>query len=53
MVIGLPPVLKFGPKWMKETVVPAVLRGEKKICLAITDPGAGSDVASIACVAQK
>ncbi|KAJ3416853.1 hypothetical protein HDV05_008438 [Chytridiales sp. JEL 0842] len=53
MVIGLPPILKFGPKWMQEKIVPSVLRGEKKICLAITDPGAGSDVANIACVAKK
>ncbi|KAI8855056.1 acyl-CoA dehydrogenase/oxidase [Chytridium lagenaria] len=43
-VIGLPPVMKFGPKWMKDTVVPEVISGRKKICLAISDPGAGSDV---------
>ncbi|KAJ3330348.1 hypothetical protein HDU76_005894 [Blyttiomyces sp. JEL0837] len=53
MVIGLPPVMKFGPKWMKEKIVPEVLKGEKKICLAISDPGAGSDVSNISCVAEK
>ncbi|KAJ3196967.1 hypothetical protein HK101_006828 [Irineochytrium annulatum] len=53
MVIGLPPLLKFGPQWMKEKICPAILRGEKKICLAITDPGAGSDVSSISCTATK
>ncbi|KAI9357985.1 acyl-CoA dehydrogenase/oxidase [Zopfochytrium polystomum] len=53
MVIGLPPVIKFGPKWMQEKIVPPILRGEKKICLAISDPGAGSDVSNISCVAEK
>jgi alkylation response protein AidB-like acyl-CoA dehydrogenase len=53
MVIGLPPLLKFGPKWMHEKIVPSILRGEKKICLAISDPGAGSDVSNISCVAKK
>ncbi|KAJ1566414.1 hypothetical protein HK405_009904 [Cladochytrium tenue] len=51
-VIGLPPILKFGPKWMQEKVVPPILKGEKKICLAISDPGAGSDVSGISCVAE-
>ncbi|KAJ3209692.1 hypothetical protein HDU67_005986 [Dinochytrium kinnereticum] len=53
MVIGLPPVMKFGPKWMKEKIVPEVISGKKKICLAISDPGAGSDVSNISCVATK
>ncbi|KAJ3103482.1 hypothetical protein HDU97_010065 [Phlyctochytrium planicorne] len=52
-VIGLPPVMKFGPKWMKEKIVPEVISGKKKICLAISEPGAGSDVSNIQCVATK
>ena len=47
MVIGLPPLINFGSDWMKNTVVPEILRGEKRICLAITEPTAGSDVANI------
>lgn len=47
MVIGLPPVINFGSEEMKSVVVPEVLRGEKRICLAITEPYAGSDVANI------
>ena len=47
MVIGLPPVLIFGSKAIKERVVPLVLTGKKRICLAISEPGAGSDVANI------
>ncbi|KAJ3117984.1 hypothetical protein HK100_000706 [Physocladia obscura] len=53
MMIGAPPVLKFGPAWMKEKVIPSILSGEKMICLAISEPGAGSDVAGISCEAIK
>lgn len=47
MAIGLPPVLQFGPSWMKEKVAKEVLSGEKRICLAITEAFAGSDVAHV------
>lgn len=47
MCIGLPAVGQFGPDWMQETVMPAVLSGKKRICLAITEPEAGSDVANM------
>ncbi|KAJ3120031.1 hypothetical protein HK098_004924 [Nowakowskiella sp. JEL0407] len=53
LVIGLPPVMHFGPKWMKEKVIHEVLRGEKRICLAISEPNAGSDVAAITTTAKK
>jgi hypothetical protein len=36
MVIGLPPVLNFGSKELAQRIAPAVLRGEKAICLAIS-----------------
>lgn len=45
--IGLPPIWKWGSDELKERVVPPVLRGEKIACLAITEPGGGSDVASL------
>ncbi|KAJ3111544.1 hypothetical protein HDU96_005605 [Phlyctochytrium bullatum] len=51
-VIGLPPVLAFGPKEMIAKVVPQVLKGDKRICLAITEPTAGSDVANISATAR-
>ena len=53
MVIGLPPVKNFGPEWMKEKILPEVLSGSKRICLAISEPGGGSDVANITTVAEK
>ena len=47
--IGFPPILKFGtPRLISQLAAP-ILKGEKRICLAITDPYAGSDVASTTC----
>ena len=45
--IGLPPVLALGSEEMKQRVAPLVLAGDKLICLGITEPDAGSDVANI------
>jgi hypothetical protein len=45
-------VINFGSDEMKKTVVPAVLSGEKFISLAITEPGAGSDVANLSTRAE-
>eukprot|EP00516_Mucochytrium_quahogii_P001769 CAMPEP_0203759814 /NCGR_PEP_ID=MMETSP0098-20131031/13055_1 /ASSEMBLY_ACC=CAM_ASM_000208 /TAXON_ID=96639 /ORGANISM=" , Strain NY0313808BC1" /LENGTH=517 /DNA_ID=CAMNT_0050653049 /DNA_START=166 /DNA_END=1719 /DNA_ORIENTATION=- len=53
MCIGLPPVLQFGQDWMKEKVGREVLTGKERICLAITEPFAGSDVANIRTTAVK
>jgi cytochrome b involved in lipid metabolism len=53
MAIGLPPVLQFGPAWMQDKVGREVLMGEKRICLAITEPFAGSDVAGLKTTATK
>ncbi|KAJ8653724.1 hypothetical protein O0I10_010646 [Lichtheimia ornata] len=51
--IGLPPVFNFGPKHLKKRVVPEVLLGRKRICLAITEPYAGSDVARLRTTAKR
>jgi len=48
--IGLPPVITFGvPKnsTLQDGLARTVLAGEKVICLAVTEPSGGSDVASI------
>eukprot|EP01064_Diplonema_japonicum_P029538 TRINITY_DN4805_c0_g1_i1.p1 TRINITY_DN4805_c0_g1~~TRINITY_DN4805_c0_g1_i1.p1 ORF type:complete len:408 (+),score=63.14 TRINITY_DN4805_c0_g1_i1:92-1315(+) len=45
--IGLPPILNWGPEWMKQEVATGVASGEKIICLCITEPAGGSDVANI------
>lgn len=50
--IGCPPVAKFGTKALKDRILPGLLSGEKRICLAITEPDAGSDVANLTCEAK-
>ena len=51
--IGAPPIARFGSADMKARVLPVVLAGEKISALAITEPGAGSDVANIATSARR
>ncbi|KAK4953497.1 hypothetical protein LTR66_013636 [Elasticomyces elasticus] len=53
MAFGVPPVIKFGSEQLKERFVPDALLGKTKWCIAITEPGAGSDVANIATTAVK
>lgn len=45
--IAVPPILMFGTEAQKQRYVPPVIRGESIAALAITEPGAGSDVANI------
>lgn len=52
-MIGLPPVLNYGSEKMADEIAPDVLLGKKRICLAITEPSAGSDVAGIRTTARK
>jgi len=53
MGIGLPPVLHFGSQHLKEKCARQCLTGEQFICLAISEPYAGSDVANIRTTATK
>lgn len=50
---GIPPIVKFGSKDLQERFLPDLLTGKKRACIAITEPGAGSDVANIATTAVK
>jgi acyl-CoA dehydrogenase len=45
--IALPPILAFGTEEQKQRYLVPGLRGELIAALAITEPGAGSDVASL------
>jgi len=51
--IGLPPVYHFGSEELKQRICPPVLMGKKILCLAITEPGGGSDVANLQTTAKK
>ncbi|KAI9026709.1 acyl-CoA dehydrogenase/oxidase [Hyaloraphidium curvatum] len=43
-VIGLPTVLNFGQPELQKRIVPGIMKGDKFICLAISEAFAGSDV---------
>ena len=45
--IALPPILSFGTEQQKQRFLVPGLRGDTIAALAITEPGAGSDVAAI------
>jgi acyl-CoA dehydrogenase len=45
--IALPPIVRLGTDAQKKRFVEPVLRGDKIASLAITEPGGGSDVASL------
>ncbi|EME89761.1 uncharacterized protein MYCFIDRAFT_160920 [Pseudocercospora fijiensis CIRAD86] len=50
--IGCPPVVRAGKKALVDRILPGILAGDKRICLAITEPDAGSDVANLTCEAK-
>jgi len=51
--VGAPPLLKFASKQLQDKIFPEILGGQKKICLAITEPAAGSDVRNLTTTAEK
>uniref|UniRef100_A0A6B2L534 Acyl-CoA dehydrogenase n=1 Tax=Arcella intermedia TaxID=1963864 RepID=A0A6B2L534_9EUKA len=53
LAIGLPPIIHFGSPELRQRVAIPCLKGEKVICLAITEPTGGSDVANLMCEARK
>jgi acyl-CoA dehydrogenase len=53
MSFGVPPIYKFGDEQLQERFLPDLLLGKKRACIAITEPGAGSDVANIQTTAVK
>jgi len=50
--IGLPPILMLGSEVQKETIARPIIMGKKNVCLAVTEPGGGSDVANVRTTAQ-
>lgn len=51
--IGGPPLVRFGSKELKDEILPDVLNGKKRMCLGVTEPQAGSDVAQLKATALK
>lgn len=51
--IGLPPILAAGSPELVASVTPKILSGEWVSCLAVTEPGGGSDVANLRTRAER
>jgi acyl-CoA dehydrogenase len=51
--IAIPPILRFGTEEQKQRFAVPVVAGLKVAALAITEPGGGSDVASLATRAER
>lgn len=53
LVVGAPPLRHFASEWLKSKILPEILTGSKRICLAVTEPDAGSDVRNVKTTATK
>lgn len=53
MAYGVPPIITYGSKQLQQRLLPELLRGDKRTCIGITEPDAGSDVANISTTAKK
>jgi alkylation response protein AidB-like acyl-CoA dehydrogenase len=51
--MAMPPILAFGTEEQKQQWVVPAIKGEKILCLGITEPDAGSDVSGIKTRAVK
>jgi alkylation response protein AidB-like acyl-CoA dehydrogenase len=50
---AVPPIVAFGTEEQKQRVVVPTLRGEVVWCQLFSEPGAGSDLASLSTKAEK
>ena len=50
---GAMPIISFGSQFHKEVILPEILDGRILVALALTEPGAGSDVRSVISNAKK
>jgi alkylation response protein AidB-like acyl-CoA dehydrogenase len=51
--LGCPPILNYGSEELKDQLLPGIIDGSIRVCLGITEPHAGSDVAQIRTTAEK
>ncbi len=52
-IFGLQPVVLFGTQEQKERMLPPVVRGEHKVCFAVTEPNAGLNTTEIKTRARR
>lgn len=49
---GCPPIYNYGSQELQDRVLPEIMSGRKRVCLAITEPEAGSDVKNLSTEAK-
>lgn len=52
IAVGLPVLMNYGSNEIKQKVVPAALRGDVSLSLAVTEPHAGSDIQGLQTTAR-
>ena len=52
-VFSVQPVVLFGTREQKERILPAVVRGEDRVCFAVTEPDAGLNTTEIKTRAER
>jgi acyl-CoA dehydrogenase len=52
-IFGLQPVVLFGTQEQKQRMLPPVIRGEHKVCFAVTEPNAGLNTTEIKTRAKR
>ncbi|KAF2471680.1 acyl-CoA dehydrogenase-like protein [Lindgomyces ingoldianus] len=53
LTVGAPPLRQFASKQLQDKIFPEILSGEKRICLAVTEPACGSDVRNLTTTAER
>ncbi|GIX30151.1 MAG: acyl-CoA dehydrogenase [Porticoccaceae bacterium] len=52
-VFSLEPIVRFGTPEQQQRMIPPILRGEQKMCFAVTEPNVGLDTTRIRTRAQR
>ena len=52
-VFSLQPIVLFGSQQQKERILPPVMRGEDKVCFAVTEPNAGLNTTALKTRAER
>jgi acyl-CoA dehydrogenase len=51
-IFGINPVIKHGTEEMRRHALPAIVRGDLKVCLSVSEPDLGTDISNIKTTAR-